>query len=422
MKVSSLKNRVAIETNVLTLTSWAKNALIKRLVHLQQGRLIISYGDELMEFGQSSEAAILVARIEILNEEVYSLLASKGMVGCAEAYILGYWRTTDLLAVIRLLAMNMNIAKQLDKKSALSTLLFNIYAKISTNNIKGSKRNISAHYDLGNDFFELFLDKWMMYSSAVFADPLQTLEQASENKLKMVCEKLQLQENDHVLEIGTGWGGLACYMAANYGCKVTTTTISIQQYNKAKERVVSLGLQDKVIVLLEDYRQLKGQFDKLVSIEMIEAVGHEYYEQYFKQCSNLLAPNGLMLIQSILVSDQRYEYARKNIDFIKRYIFPGGCLPSYDVISQHLTVVTDMNILHAEDITYDYAQTLALWREQFNQSLDKVNDQGFSEQFIRMWDFYFCYCQAGFMERSIHATQMLFAKPSWRDKRYSIAD
>jgi len=418
MKASSIRDMVAAETKLPNVSRMMKNALFARLQQLKQGRLIVNVQGESLVFGQAKEDALLTARIDILDEALYGLIAEKGMVGCAEAYIHGMWKSNDLLNVIRLLAMNMDMAKQLDKKSLITKLMLHIYARVNANNIDGSKRNISAHYDLGNDFFELFLDRSMMYSSAIFKDQSMSLDDAAEYKLKMVCERLQLNSEDNVLEIGTGWGGLACYAAKNYGCKVVTTTISQEQYKKAQERVMLEGLQDKVTVLLQDYRLLDGKFDKLVSIEMIEAVGHEFYEAYFHQCSQLLKPNGLMLIQSILVSDQRYDFARKNVDFIKRYIFPGGNLPSYEVISRHVAQATDMNIFSVHDMTYDYAKTLACWRDRFFDRIEAVRRLGFTEEFIRLWEFYLCYCQAGFMERTIHTAQIVFAKPLWRDARY----
>jgi cyclopropane-fatty-acyl-phospholipid synthase len=221
-----------------------------------------------------------------------------------------------------------------------------------------------------------------------------------------------------VIEIGTGWGGFACYAAQHYGCKVTTTTISKQQYHQACLRVKELGLEDKVTVLEQDYRLLEGQYDKLVSIEMIEAVGHQYYSHYFRKCSSLLKPDGQMLIQAILMNDQRYDEARKSIDFIKRYIFPGGCLPSYTEISKNICKETDLQMMNVHDITYDYALTLSHWREKFLEKLDEVKTQGYQDTFIKMWEFYLCYCQGGFMERTIHTAQIVFAKPKWRDHRY----
>jgi cyclopropane-fatty-acyl-phospholipid synthase len=259
-----------------------------------------------------------------------------------------------------------------------------------------------------------------MYSAAMYPTPDATLAQASVYKLQRVCEKLQLKSSDHLLEIGTGWGGMAIYAARHYGCRVTTTTISQQQYEAAKARVVAEGLEAKVEVLFDDYRDLRGNFSKLVSIEMIEAVGHEHYGQYFECCSQLLAPKGLMLLQAITISDQRYEQARRSVDFIQRYIFPGGCLPSIAVISDKVSQKTDMNIIAVEDIGDHYAQTLNQWREGFLARLEEVRAQGFDERFIRMWEFYLCYCEGGFLERSIGTAQVLLAKPDYRPAFFNL--
>jgi cyclopropane-fatty-acyl-phospholipid synthase len=399
-------------------SSFAKKALFAALAKMSVGRLIITEDGQHTAFGEPAELAQITARIDIHDAGVYPAVLQKGMVGCGEAYINQCWSTPDLLSVIRLMAKNMHALQVLDNKSPIAAMLLKIYGWLHINDIKGSRRNISAHYDLGNEFFSLFLDSSMMYSSAVYTDEAQTLEAAAEYKLELICQKLQLTPDDHLLEIGTGWGGFACYAAQHYGCKVTTTTISQEQFNKAQERVVEQGLQDKVTVLLQDYRLLEGTYDKLVSIEMIEAVGHQFYDEYFAKCSSLLKSEGQMLLQSILVSDQRYDEARKNIDFIKRFIFPGGCLPSHSVIVDRVAQHTDMQIMAIQDITYDYAKTLANWRERFHAALPQVRLQGFSEEFIRLWDFYFCYCQGGFMERTIHTAQIVMTKPQWRDSRY----
>jgi cyclopropane-fatty-acyl-phospholipid synthase len=271
------------------------------------------------------------------------------------------------------------------------------------------------HYDLGNDFFKLFLDPTMMYSSAVFPNQETSLDEASLYKLDLICQKLQLSDKDHLMEIGTGWGGMAIYAAKHYGCRVTTTTISEEQYNYACAAVKREGLEDKITLLLKDYRDLDGDYDKLVSIEMIEAVGHEYYDSYFQKCSELLKPDGLMLIQAITILDQRYKHAKNNVDFIQRYIFPGGCLPSNEVISKSVANKTDLHIVDLHDIGMDYARTLAEWRKRFNGSADQVDSMGFDDVFYRMWEFYLCYCEGGFTERAISAAQFLFAKPYARD-------
>jgi len=284
------------------------------------------------------------------------------------------------------------------------------------NTLQGSRKNIAAHYDLGNELFELFLDDTMMYSCGIFEHPQATLQQASIEKLERVCRKLELRPADHLLEIGSGWGGLALHAARHYGCRVTTTTISREQYDRARTRVEQAGLGDRVTVLCQDYRELSGQYDKLVSIEMIEAVGHAYFDTYFEKCSSLLKPDGMMLLQSITIAEQRYAAARRSVDFIQRYIFPGGCLPSVAVISNAVTRKTDMRMLHLEDIGPHYATTLNRWRENFFARLPEVRQQGFSETFIRMWEFYLCYSEGAFLERAISDVQILFAKPSCKLK------
>ena len=253
-----------------------------------------------------------------------------------------------------------------------------------------------------------------MYSSALFSDKSASLEVASETKLDELCQQLELKSGDHLLEIGTGWGGMAIHAAKNFGCRVTTTTISQEQYDFASARVSEEGLEGQITLLCEDYRNLTGEYDKLVSIEMIEAVGHDFYQNYFRMCSGLLKPNGKMVIQAITMADQRYKEARDSVDFIKRYIFPGGCLPSVAVMAQHIARDTDMQIVHLRDITNDYAETLAHWRQRFLANLEAVRGMGFSEEFVRMWDFYLCYCEGGFRERVISTVQLAFAKPDYR--------
>jgi cyclopropane-fatty-acyl-phospholipid synthase len=301
------------------------------------------------------------------------------------------------------------------KQHWYTKLALKIAHAMNRNTHEGSKRNISAHYDLGNDFFRLFLDPTMMYSAAVFERSENTLEKAAVDKLDELCRHLELKPSDHLLEIGTGWGGMAIHAATHYGCRVTTTTISQEQYDYAKARVAELGLQDRITLLCEDYRALTGQYDKLVSVEMIEAVGHDFYSSYFQCCSKLLKDSGKMVIQAITITDDRYEQARKSVDYIKRYIFPGGCLPSLEIIARHLARDTNMQMVHLRDITADYALTLAHWRKRFMERLDEVRDMGFDDRFIRMWEFYLCYCEGGFRERIIGTAQLAFAKPGYRN-------
>jgi cyclopropane-fatty-acyl-phospholipid synthase len=327
------------------------------------------------------------------------------------------WDCSELTDLIRIILRNEHLLKSLDGGfGKLMQPVHKAFHLLHRNSLSGSRKNIGAHYDLGNDMFELFLDPTMMYSSGIFEDSGYSMEQASTAKLDRICRKLQLNEGDHLLEIGTGWGGFAIYAAKKYGCHVTTTTISRQQHDYARHRILQEGLQDKINLLCEDYRNLTGKYDKIVSIEMIEAVGHAYYKTYFQQCSNLLKPDGMMLIQSITIADQRYEAAKDRVDFIKRYIFPGGCLPSVNVIANNIAEHTDMRLYQLEDIGQHYATTLAKWRKRFFSNIEKIQDLGYSEAFVRMWNFYLCYCEGGFRERSIGTVQALLTKPSCRSE------
>lgn len=389
--------------------------LFKLLRGLEQGCLRMHDRGELYQFGQQADQTDLVADIYVHDAQLYSDVIFGGSVGAGEAYMSGFWTTPNLTQVTRLFVRNIDALDAMDSKQSLvGQGLLKVFHWFNRNTKEGARKNISAHYDLGNDFFRLFLDKTMMYSAAIYPAPSASLAEASVYKLQRVCEKLRLMPEDHLLEIGTGWGGMAIYAAQNFGCRVTTTTISSEQRDFAVAKVAEAGLSDRVTVLFDDYRDLHGQFSKLVSIEMIEAVGHEHYDQYFSTCSRLLAPNGLMLLQAITIADQRYDLARKTVDFIQRYIFPGGSLPSIAVISDWVKRKTDMNVLHIEDIGEHYAQTLKHWREAFNDQLEAVRTQGFDDRFIRMWEFYLCYCEGGFIERSIGTAQVLLAKPQYR--------
>lgn len=419
MRTSSVRDIKTSAALRQPLVPSARSLVLAQLQQITSGRLLLTDGDDSYSFGECADKARVTGRIEVLDARLYTLMLQRGMLGAAEAYMQGWWQTPDLVALIRVMARNLPSAARIDRRRSLwQRLALAGHALFHRNTLAGSRRNIAAHYDLGNDFFALFLDRSMMYSSAIYADGEQDLERAAAFKLDEICRKLSLSPADHVLEIGSGWGGFACHAARHYGCRVTTTTISREQYRRACQRVADEGLSDRVTVLLQDYRELQGQYDKLVSIEMIEAVGHEFYGDYFSCCSSLLKPEGQMLIQAILMADQRYDMARRHTDFIKRYIFPGGCLPSVSEIATAVARHSDMQLTALDDISYDYAKTLADWRQRFLQQLPAVRAQGFDEAFVRMWDFYFCYCQAGFMERSIHTAQLVFSKPGWRDPRY----
>jgi len=375
--------------------------------------------DEVHYFGQPETSAVIIAEINVTDSKFYSDVVFGGSIGAAEAYISGYWESPDLTKVVRLFSKNIELISEMDaKQSVLGKLALKIFHRLNRNNRQGSRKNISAHYDLGNTFFSLFLDKSMMYSSAMYPHKNTSLAEAATFKLKTICEKLKLSEKDHLLEIGTGWGGMAIYAAQHYGCRVTTTTISKEQYDYAKQQVINANLTDKITVLFDDYRDLQGCFSKLVSIEMIEAVGHENLEEYFAVCSGLLQADGLMLLQSITIPNQRYHQAKNSVDFIQRYIFPGGCLPSLAIMQQAIARKTDMLTLHMEDIGEDYAQTLLDWRQAFKTKIDEVKEQGFDQRFIRLWEYYLCYCEGGFREAVIGTAQVLLAKPQYRSNKW----
>ncbi|TDG11912.1 class I SAM-dependent methyltransferase [Seongchinamella unica] len=393
---------------------FARQVLTRVLTRLQVGSLTLHEGDLTRHFGDENAPGVH-AVINVHDAAVYQQVLTGGVIGSGEAYMEGHWSSPNLVDVIRLFSANMATMQAMNSGSSrLRQLLLKGLHWVNNNSLSGSRRNISAHYDLGNEFFSLFLDPTMMYSSAVFPRAEASLEEASLHKLDLLCQQLELQPEDHLLEIGTGWGGMAIFAAQHYGCRVTTTTISREQYNHAREQVATLGLEDRVTVLCEDYRKLQGRYDKIVSIEMIEAVGHEYYAEYFRRCSDLLTPGGKFALQAITVQDQRYAQARDSVDFIKRYIFPGGCLPSVEVISRHIARDTDMQVVHLRDITADYARTLAEWRVRFMAARDAIRAQGFDDMFERMWEFYLCYCEGGFRERIISTVQMTFVKPGYR--------
>lgn len=395
----------------------AKKAVLAKLNALHTGQLVIKDGSEQHVFGVPGDSK-LIAEMHVQDHACYVDIMTGGSIGAAESFMTGDWTTPDLAMLIRLMVRNMDILDGMEGGFAkLSKPMLKLVHRFNQNTVKGSKRNIAAHYDLGNEFFQTFLDPTMMYSSALFPSEDSTLEEGSRNKLKTICEKLQLKDTDHVVEIGTGWGGFAIYAAENYGCKVTTTTISKQQYDLACERVKKAGLEDKITLLLEDYRKLEGQFDKLVSIEMIEAVGWKFYDTYYNTCARLLKSDGLMLIQAITIADQRYEQAKRDVDFIQRYIFPGSCIPSITALTTAMRDSSDLRLVSQQDFAEHYARTLHMWNETCKQEADRITELGYSETFQRMWEFYLCYCEGGFAERSIGVSHLLYAKPEFRDER-----
>jgi len=392
----------------------ARSIVLRLLRNIHGGELTIVEGSERFTFGDTPPLRPLRATVQVRSPRFYRALL-RGSVGLCESYMDGLWECSDLVALTRIAALNVRALD--DLRRALAPVLIPVQRWVlwcKRNTIGRSRKQIAAHYDLGNDLFGLFLDPTMMYSCAIFDSPRATLEEASLTKLERVCAKLALSPADHVLEIGTGWGGFAVYAAEHYGCRVTTTTISREQHAFATARVRAAGLEDQVTVLLEDYRDLRGSYDKLVSIEMIEAVGWQNFPTYFRRCSELLADDGAMLLQAIVIDDRAYHVEKAGKSFINTYIFPGGCLPSLEVISRQLPRVTDLRQVHLEDITAHYATTLSLWRERFLDASARLAELGYDERFRRLWDLYLSYCEGGFRERRIQDVQLLLAKPGYR--------
>ncbi|MGV2986929.1 class I SAM-dependent methyltransferase [Vibrio sp. E150_011] len=351
------------------------------------------------------------AVIEVKHPDFYRRLLKGGSIAAGEAYMDGWWESPDLTCVMELMARNMAALDTIEAKSTpLTRILYWLGHWGKRNTLENSRENIHAHYDLGNSLYETFLDERMLYSSAIYNSSSDSLETAQLNKMERLCQQLQLTSDDHVVEIGTGWGAMAIYMAQEYGCQVTTTTISDEQFDYAQNRINQLGLNEKITLLKEDYRLLEGQYDKLVSIEMIEAVGKQFLTSYLQKCQSLLKPNGLMAIQAITIADQRYDSYSKNVDFIQKYIFPGGFLPSVTALTTACTKHTDLVTRNLFDIGLDYAETLSDWRERFEQALPTVRKLGYDERFIRMWRYYFCYCEGGFRAKSISTVHMTFQR------------
>ena len=378
------------------------------LGRLREGRVRLVDGRGSRAFGP--QGAPLEATVQ-LHDKGFLDAMPRGSLALADAYADGRWDSDDLVSLVRIGAREL---PRLDRLRRLFAPLRNALTRIPRNTRDGARRHIAAHYDLGNEMFRVFLDETMTYSCAYFESPDVTLREAQEAKLDRICRKLELGPDDHVVEIGTGWGSFAMHAAGRYGCRVTTTTISREQHALALERVCEAGLQDQVSVVLEDYRDLRGRFDKLVSIEMIEAVGWQYFDVFFRRCAELLRPSGLMLLQAITVEDRRYELEKASRSFIKQLIFPAGCLPSVEVIRRCASRVTDMRMLDLEDITEHYPETLRRWRENFVTSADRVAELGYDLRFRRLWELYFAWCEGGFRERRIEDVQALFAKPSYR--------
>jgi len=390
-----------------------RRMVLSRLSRIQRGQLRVRDALGQQVFGDAGTGPRVT--VQVRDPSAYADLATGGTIGGAEAYMQGKWAASDLAGLMRIFVANRSVMDGFERGLARATLpLERLSHWLRRNTPRQSRRNIHAHYDLGNEFYGLFLDPTMSYSAGIYAHPGATLEEAALHKLDVICQKLRLQPGDHLLEIGTGWGGLALHAARRFGCRVTTTTISRRQGEYAAQRVQEAGLGDRITVLDRDYRELEGQYDKLVSVEMIEAVGLQYLDDYFRICGARLKPHGRMLLQGIVIADHLYDQARRSVDFIQKYIFPGGALPSLGAIQSSLARVSDLQVLHLQDIGADYARTLQSWRERFLAQLPAVRQLGFPEEFIRMWEYYLAYCEAGFLERAISDVQLVLDKPACR--------
>ena len=416
-----MKNSIALTANSFSrvrqsgrLNGWASALLQRLLAQLQWGEIVLADG-EVNRFGRATDDFPVSVRIDVEHPSFYGNAIFGGSLGAAESYMAGAWRCSDLVGLVRIMVRNRHVLDGLDGGLSLITApIRKLLHAWNRNTEEGSQRNIAAHYDLGNDFFKLFLDETLMYSCALFEHPGITLREAQIAKLDRICQKLDLKSGDQVIEIGTGWGSFAIHAATHYGCHVTTTTISEKQYQLASERIRKAGLEDRIQLLKLDYRKLDGQYDKLVSIEMIEAVGHHYFQAFFRKCAELLKSDGLMLLQAITLNDREYRRARDEVDFIKRHIFPGSCIPAITALLGAATRASDLQLIRLDDIGPHYAVTLRAWREAFLSCLEEVRAQGYSESFIRLWEFYLAYCEGGYEERALGDVQMLMAKPLYR--------
>jgi cyclopropane-fatty-acyl-phospholipid synthase len=400
--------------DVRGLAALGRKALLGTLKGLDQGQLTLIEGGHTHHFGRPSAIAPQVT-LEVLDGRFWADVAFGGTLGAGESYIHGHWRADDLTALIRLMVINRDLMNGLEGGFALfSAPLRRLLHWVNRNTKDGSRKNIAAHYDLGNDFFELMLDPTMAYSCGIYSDSDSSLHQAQLTKFDVICRKLDLKPTDHLIEIGTGWGGLAIHAASRFGCRVTTTTISREQHAYAAAAIAAAGLSERITLLLDDYRDLKGHYDKLVSVEMIEAVGAQFLDTYLATCSRLLKPDGCLLLQAITLQDQYYEQALKSVDFIQRFVFPGSFIPSVTAITHAVRRATDLKIFHLEDIGPHYARTLNDWRRNIDTQRGRVQALGYSDEFLRLWEFYLCYCEGGFAERQLGDVHLLMTKPLCR--------
>jgi len=416
-KVSSLSNSQS--------SNWLLK-IYKKLVFgafnsIEEGQITLIDSNDVIHFGNKADKQRAV-KLTVNDAAMYKAFALSGSVGAGESYILGHWDCDDLTKLIEIFAINQTQLDAFEKKFAfLSNIHFRLNHLKNKNSEQGSKKNIVAHYDLGNELYSSFLSTEMLYSSAVYPSKDATLEQAQNHKLALICQQVDLQQGDSVIEIGTGWGAFAIYAATHYGCHVTTTTISDEQHAYVEAKIIQLGLTEKITLLKQDYRLLEGCFDKLVSIEMIEAVGHEFLPSFFKKCNELLKDTGAMLIQAITIADQRYQHYLKNSDFIQQYIFPGGCLPCIDEMNKQIMQQSDMVVHSVKDIGVHYARTLADWRARFIASWPEIDRVKFDQRFYRLWLFYLAYCEGAFRTRVTSTVHLVARKPRFSHSSDDIA-
>ena len=391
------------------LQDWSRTLLFNLLAKLRDGQITIRDPDGAHTLGQRSQ---LQATITVHDPSFYPQVLFGGSIGAGEAYVDGLWETDSLASLMRIMVRNMDVLDRMEQ--GLAWLLWPVQRLRHLrrdNHRQGAKENILAHYDLGNDLYRAFLDPKMMYSAAIYPRENSSLEEAARFKLDHICRRLQLKPQDRVIEIGGGWGGFAIHAAANYGCHVTTTTISDAQFREARRRIQAAGLGRRITLLQKDYRDLHGRYDKLVSIEMIEAVGHRYLPEFFRKCGALLRPEGLLLIQAITIADQKYSQYVRSVDFIQRHIFPGGCVPSITRMISLITAETDLVVRGIEDFGFDYARTLRDWRTRFLGAFEALQKRGYDERFRRLWEFYLAYCEGGFRERALSVVQVMATRP-----------
>ena len=417
--MKTLTSQSAAQSASRTRPSWMQRLVLGQMERISSGTLSLKAGGDTFAFGQTIEGAP-AATLEVHDEQFWSAIATRGSIGAGEAYARSWWTSPDPVAVVRLFVRNHDALQGLEGGLALlAKPAFGLYHALRRNNQANAKRNIRAHYDVSNDFFGLFLDDTMTYSCGVFADEHTTLREASIAKIDRLCQALELKSSDHLVEIGTGWGAFALHAAGEYGCRVTTTTISKEQHKLAAERFTAAGLTDRIDLRSEDYRDLTGQYDKLVSVEMIEAVGAKFYPTFFEACQNLLKPNGTMALQAITIVDQHFERARKSVDFIQRHVFPGSCIPSVNALLTAATTASDLRLTRLDDIGPHYVRTLSMWREALRDRWKDARAMGYSDEFLRQWEFYFAYCEGGFAERHISDVHMILQRPGARPDPHS---